>query len=103
MDLLKKYDWPGHIRELENVIERAMILSNSSVLHVEKLHTSYHSVENELLTLADQERAYLTKVLDQTQWRINGPRGAARILDMHPETLRSRVKKFGLKRPDPSE
>ncbi len=43
------------------------------------------------------------KVLDQTLWRINGPKGAARILDMHPETLRSRIKKFDIKRPDPSK
>jgi transcriptional regulator with GAF, ATPase, and Fis domain len=42
-------------------------------------------------------------VLDRTLWRINGPKGAARILDMHPETLRSRIKKFDIKRPDPSE
>jgi len=103
MEQLKLYDWPGNIRELENIIERAMILSKTSTLKVEKLKSSDRTSNEKFQTLADHEREYIIKVLDQTLWRINGAKGAARILDMHPETLRSRIKKYGLKRPDPSE
>lgn len=99
IEQLKAYDWPGNIRELENIIERAMILSKSSTLMVEKLITSNKTSEEVLQSLADHERDYIAKVLDQTLWRINGPNGAAQILDMHPETLRSRIKKLGLTRP----
>jgi transcriptional regulator with GAF, ATPase, and Fis domain len=55
--------------------------------------------EEILQSLADHERDYILKVLDQTLWRINGPKGAASILDMHPETLRSRIKKLGIINP----
>lgn len=103
MEQLKAYDWPGNIRELENIIERAMILSKSSTLMVEKLKIPDRTSEEKLVTLADHERDYIKKVLDRTLWRINGPKGAAQILDMHPETLRSRIKKFDIRRPDPSE
>jgi len=103
MEHLKLYNWPGNIRELENILERAMILSRSSTLVVEKLKTPDHASGEKHQTLADHERDYITKVLDQTLWRINGPKGAARILDMHPETLRTRMRKFGIRRPDPSK
>ena len=103
MEQLKLYHWPGNIRELENILERAMILSRSSTLVLEKLKTSDHAPKEKRPTLADHERDYIIKVLDQTLWRINGPKGAARILDMHPETLRTRMRKFGIRRPDPSK
>ena len=103
MEQLKAYDWPGNIRELENIIERAMILSKSSTLMVEKLKIAKGNSEEKLRTLADHESDHIRKVLDRTLWRINGPKGAAQILDMHPETLRSRMKKFDIQRPDPSE
>ena len=103
MEQLKQYHWPGNIRELENILERAMILSRSSTLVIEKLKTPDHAPKEKRPTLADHERDYIIKVLDQTLWRINGPKGAARILDMHPETLRTRMRKFGIRRPDPSK
>jgi len=103
MEHLKLYHWPGNIRELENILERAMILSRSSTLVVEKLKKPDQASGEKHQTLADHERDYIINVLDQTLWRINGPKGAARILDMHPETLRSRMKKFDIRRPDPSE
>jgi formate hydrogenlyase transcriptional activator len=99
MEQLKAYNWPGNIRELENIIERAMILSKSSSLMVEKLKPSDKPFEEVLQSLADHERDYIAKVLEQTLWRINGPKGAAQILDMHPETLRARIRKLGIKRP----
>ena len=80
-----------------------MILSTSLTLKVEKLHSPDFAAEENFHTLADLERNHITKVLDQTLWRINGPKGAAVILDMNPETLRSRIQKLGIKRPDPSE
>jgi PAS domain S-box-containing protein len=96
---LRKYDWPGNIRELENVMERAVILSKSSKLEIEQLRTPDFAAKEKLRTLAEQERTYIEKVLNRTLWRIDGPKGAARILDMHPETLRSRMRKLGLVRP----
>jgi formate hydrogenlyase transcriptional activator len=99
MEQLEKYDWPGNIRELENIIERAMILSKSSTLMVEKLNTQDHTSKKELRTLADQERDHINKVLDLTHWRIYGPKGAAQVLDLNPETLRSRIRKLGIIRP----
>jgi PAS domain S-box-containing protein len=99
MEQLKKYDWPGNVRELENVIERAMILSKSSTLMVEKLKTSIPPSSEKFQKLADFERDYILKVLDKTLWRINGPTGAANILGMHPETLRSRIRKLNIERP----
>jgi len=101
MDQLMFYDWPGNIRELENIIERAMILSRSNTLTVEKLKSQDQAYNEKLQTLADHERDYIIKVLDQTLWRINGSNGAASVLDMHPETLRSRMRKLGIKRPNP--
>ena len=101
MDQLMFYDWPGNIRELENIIERAMILSRSNTLTVEKLKSQDQANNEKLQTLADHERDYIIKVLDQTLWRINGSNGAASVLDMHPETLRSRMRKLGIKRPNP--
>ena len=97
---LKAYSWPGNIRELENIIERAMIVSNSSVLAVEQLQIPDYAGKEKFQPLAEHERDYITKVLDRTLWRINGPNGAAQILDIHPETLRSRMKKLGIERPE---
>ena len=96
---LKAYAWPGNVRELENIIERAMIVSNSSVLTVEPLQMPDYARKEKFQPLAELERDYIIKVLDRTLWRINGSNGAAQILDMHPETLRSRIKKLGLTRP----
>jgi len=103
IDQLQRYDWPGNIRELENIIERAVILSKSAALAVEPLQRVTFSAEDELQSLAEHERAYIEKVLEKTYWRIDGPKGAARILDMHPETLRSRMRKLGIVRPDYSQ
>ena len=103
MDQLESYPWPGNVRELENIIERAMILSRTPTLTIEKLSAPDSTNEEKFHALADHERDYILKVLDHTHWRISGPAGAARILDMHPETLRSRLKKLRITRPDFSE
>ncbi len=96
---LKAYSWPGNVFELENIIERAVIVSQSGLLQIEPLSNEKknHGIEK-YLPLAEYERRYLIEVLKKTNWRINGQKGAAQILEMHPETLRSRLKKLNIKR-----
>lgn len=113
MQRLVAYAWPGNVRELENVIERAVILSPGPdlVLGPEAIPASSSGtpvngaiqsntipVQADSLTLEQAERHHIVSVLKQTQWRIDGPQGAARILNVHPSTLRSRIKKLGIQR-----
>jgi len=103
MAALTDYRWPGNIRELENVIERAMILSHSSVLRVphrdlQSRVTPGHSSEK-LETLADVEREHIRAVLKQTRWVLSGTGGAAARLGMNRSTLYFRMKKLGIVRP----
>jgi formate hydrogenlyase transcriptional activator len=99
---LMAYPWPGNIRELENVIERAVILSPGSSLRIEDevLPPPDPRAQGEAkaLTLADMERSFILKTLDATGWVIDGPRGAAKILGLHANTLRGRLKKLGIRR-----
>ena len=97
---LQAYSWPGNIRELENIIERAVIISPSTSLVVEYLQKPIFEDDDKCLPLAEYERQYIIKVLNKTLWRVDGQHGAARILDMHPETLRSRMRKLDIKRPN---
>jgi formate hydrogenlyase transcriptional activator len=100
---LSEYPWPGNIRELQNVIERAVILSTSSIVDIDPQFLSLpqsRTQESHTVNLQDVERRHVLQVLDQTNWRIYGPRGAAEQLGVNPSTLRSRLKKLGLKRPD---
>ena len=97
---LQAYSWPGNIRELENIIERATIISQGASLLIEPLLKPEFEEEDQLLPLAEYERNYIIKVLEKAFWRVDGPQGAARILDMHPETLRSRMRKLEIKRPN---
>ncbi len=101
MNLLQNYAWPGNIRELENVIERAVILTRGSTLSVQELDDSTHNIltpQPDQVTLEEIERAYIGKILETTNWLISGDRGAAAILGLHPNTLRSRMQKLGIKR-----
>jgi formate hydrogenlyase transcriptional activator len=126
MERLMEYAWPGNVRELENVIERALVLSSGGVLDISRdflptlapiaVRPLVARVSSPLTapdaapdppapaalagssSLEEVERAHITATLNQTDWVIEGPRGAARILDMHPNTLRSRIKKLGLTR-----
>jgi len=97
MDALRAYPWPGNIRELRNVLERAVILSDSSTLQV-PVGTA-PAARAAAPTLAATERAQILAALDQTGWRIRGPAGAAALLGLKPTTLESRIKKLGLQRP----
>jgi len=98
---LQNYSWPGNIRELENVIERAIIISPASNLLVEQLNPPGFDEKSDMIPLNEYERQYIIRVLERTYWRVEGSDGAARILDMHPETLRSRMRKLEIQRPKP--
>jgi transcriptional regulator with GAF, ATPase, and Fis domain len=105
-DALRRYEWPGNIRELENVILQALIVARGDTLDLshfvgEPLETdSTDQVWGQQRSLADVERDHIQTVLRNTSWRIEGMRGAARILGLQPSTLRSRMIKLGLRRPD---
>ena len=100
MKKLQDYPWPGNIRELENVIERAVINSSGPKLRLaDDLSRPVHKdMPKDLKSLEEIERDYITSVLEETQWRIDGPNGAALILDMNPSTLRSRLRKLEIKK-----
>ncbi len=103
MDELTRYEWPGNVRELSHFLERSMILSTgSNLLLAERLvgPQSDKALPEKALSHAEMESEYLERILEQTHWVVEGPKGAARILKMHPNTLRYRMKKYGLKRPD---
>jgi formate hydrogenlyase transcriptional activator len=100
MKALQEYDWPGNVRELENVIERAVIMCPGTVLRLlEKLEHISPSPSS-LKTLEAIEREQILKTLLQTRWRINGKNGAAAILGLNPSTLRARMHKLGIYRPE---
>ena len=98
---LMAYPWPGNVRELQNVVERAAILSTSPRLQVDAEflgHGSLKAADAPSAALQDVERSHIIAILGQTNWVIDGPRGAAAILGLHPNTLRSRLKKLGVSR-----
>ena len=97
---LQGYDWPGNIRELQNVIERACVLAKGPVVDVPDpaLGTRQRRVWHPT-TLDEAEQAHIGRTLEQTGWRIEGPGGAAELLGLRPSTLRSRIKRHGLRRP----
>ena len=122
---LGEYPWPGNIRELENVLERAVILAAGATLEIgpdflltpapdarppEQAKVKNAACDSDpgdlpqaagkhLATLHTLERDYVLKVLQQTNWVVHGSRGAAQILAIHPNTLRNRMKKLGIERP----
>ncbi len=100
METLTRYAWPGNIRELENLIERAVILSPGPVLRIpEGQIPSRPSALSESTTLEAAEREHILRILEQTNWVIAGPNGAAARLGMKRTTLQSKLKKLGISRP----
>jgi len=102
MRVLKTHNWPGNVRELGNVLERAMLTNAGPVLHIEPTLFGHGPFPTQICSgaaLAQVERSHIRSVLDDCRWRINGRGGAAEVLALHPNTLRSRMAKLGLKRP----
>jgi transcriptional regulator with GAF, ATPase, and Fis domain len=103
MDALRRYSWPGNVRELENVLERAMILSTGSTLELEGAFPGGPGAPVPPASpgreLDSVQRAHIESVLAECRWKINGPGNAADQLGLHPNTLRFRMKKLGLTRP----
>ncbi|MDD5286121.1 MAG: sigma 54-interacting transcriptional regulator [Desulfuromonadaceae bacterium] len=99
MEAMELYQWPGNIRELRNVVERAMILSNGPSLIVDVPDISA-AISAPSLTIAEMERRHIISVLDRTRWRVRGKNGAADILGLKPTTLDSKMKKLSIKRND---
>ena len=106
---IQRYSWPGNIRELENVIERAVLLNNGPVLEMgseldSSLKSSSPGTETYnrgfhpgTLTLDQMEQRYIRETLEVTGWRISGRKGAAEILGLHPNTLRSKMERLGIR------
>jgi len=126
---LQEYDWPGNVRELENLMSRAVVMSIGNVLRLPegwnkvvfsdsissssavavadaaaRATTHHQEAGNAMpLTLEQIERTRILDVLQQTRWRIDGPKGAALILGLNANTLRSRMRKLGIQRPIPGQ
>ena len=99
---MMRHPWPGNIRELEHLVERSVIGSPGSILRIndqQKWSLLNGSSKGKNKNLATVERDYILHVLGLTNWKIEGSDGAAEILDIHPSTLRFRLKKLGIKRP----
>ena len=115
MARLKDYPWPGNIRELENVVERAMIVSDGPVLEIEEsqlipratarpdaaapVAAPPREIVRSGSTLAELQQRQIEETLERCRWVIEGTSGAASALGLHPNTLRSRMKKLGIVRP----
>lgn len=101
MELFKKYSWPGNIRELQNIIEHGLIISKRETLDVPQAYFEQApaiSPVSDLLPLQEYEKKYILEILQHTKGKIYGPKGAAKILDLKPSTLQSRMKKLGIER-----
>ena len=108
MRRLEAYDWPGNVRELQNVVERAVLVSSDGVLRLAEplAETATNNVappprtrgatRPPRPTLEEVERDYISEVLGDCGGRIAGAGGAAEVVGLHPNTLRSRMKKLGI-------
>ena len=98
MDALKRYAWPGNIRELRNVVERAMIVTSGHNLTI-PIPALPSSALRRSVKLADVEKEHVLSVVEGCRWRIRGVDGAAERLGLRPTTLETRMAKLGIKRP----
>jgi formate hydrogenlyase transcriptional activator len=101
LDAMRRYSWPGNVRELENLIERAVILSFGSQLAAPLAHAARRPTpmqDEHASTLEVVERAHITRALEETNWVVGGPRGAAARLRVKRTTLQSKMKRFAIDR-----
>ncbi len=105
VDALLAYSWPGNIRELENLIERAVILCQSTQLEPGKWLPQPRGIrpESRIPTLEELEKEHILEVLEMSCWRVSGERGAAKLLGLKPTTLEARMRKLGIRRQNESE
>jgi transcriptional regulator with GAF, ATPase, and Fis domain len=102
--MLLQYDWPGNIRELENTIQRNIVLSNSAIIETldipasKKTASSTPANKDGFKTMIENERDHILAVLESCNWKISGKGGAAEILDINANTLTSRIKKLGIEK-----
>jgi transcriptional regulator with GAF, ATPase, and Fis domain len=111
VEKLLQYDWPGNIRELENIIERGAILSSGPTFCVPQLSgtapskapppapASSEVPSPEIVPLEENERRHILAALGRCGWKVRGAGGAAELLDLNPSTLAFRMKKLGIQRP----
>src|ERR1700682_6413057 len=97
MDRLVRYPWPGNIRELQNFIERAVIMTNGAVLRLSPF-PSHAAFQTEPVTLADAERDHILNALRESNWVVGGAAGAAARLGLKRTTLISKMRKRGVSR-----
>ena len=107
MEQLMAYDWPGNVRELENIVERTLILDRTGPLDFKNVlvqqlpahdKTPAPSKSEHFLKLDEAMSMHISRALKMTNGRIHGPNGAAELLGINPSTLRSRIKKLGIKK-----
>ena len=106
MARLERYAWPGNIRELQNVLERACVLSPGPVVEIldelrpmggsDSAPAAPAARQDAIVTLEESERMHIRQALAATGGRVHGPDGAAALLGINPSTLRSRMKKLGI-------
>jgi formate hydrogenlyase transcriptional activator len=109
VEALVAYDWPGNIRELQNIIERAAVLSSGRVLELGPdllpvgrpvgAVSARPEAPADAVTLEEMERRHIRAALERSRWVVEGPAGAAKALGLHPNTLRSRMSRLGITRP----
>ena len=102
---LQTYAWPGNVRELEHMVQRAVLRCEGNRIEGEDVTIPSESeeespAEEAFLPLAEQEKRYIERALNATDWVIFGDKGAAQLLGINPHTLRSRIKKYGLHPPE---
>jgi formate hydrogenlyase transcriptional activator len=101
---LQSYAWPGNVRELEHFVQRAVLMCKNNFIDAEDIALGLSAEEGSpeesgFLSLAEQEKRHIARALKATDWVIYGEHGAGQLLDVHPDTLRYRMKKHGLRRP----
>ncbi len=103
-DMLMEYHWPGNIRELENTIQRNVVLANGSVIDYIEMPNpkltavATHAGNDKFKTMIENERDHILAVLESCNWKISGRGGAAEVLDVNVNTLNSRMKRLGIDR-----